>query len=778
MNAIAKKIAIALLALLALGAPLVPASQAGAAAAPAWRFDITPIPTNFPPGAKAGGPRLPQYNLLATNVGTAPTKGPVTIVDTLPAGLTLTASAKGAQSQPGTCANAAPTVTCVFPGPVQPGQSIGFDVRFNVDGTGTILHEGDTVIDEATLSGGGTTAVVARHETTISAEDPPFGFVPGTAGFGMTTYADDGTAEQTAGAHPHLLSVNLSFTSSNKARSGASLTPSALDGGVRDVTAFLPRGMAFNPTASAALCTEVQMEGLGCPLASQIGVVDVLTSGLSPLVNVGGIYNMAPTPGKAATFSFEVVGFFIHIEGGLRAGDYAIASETRGIPSLALNPAMATQLLFWGDPSSSSFDYARKNFEGEGMCPTTKGDPCPVPPQDTPLLAMPTSCAEEPIAEGAVDSWGHPGVFSARANVLRDANDNPIGVTDCAGLQFEPTLKARPTTNVADSPSGLEVDLEVPQTNSLSERATAHLQKAVVSLPDGLVLNPGGANGLAGCSSAQAGIDTGSAVPNGNPVACPDASRIGSIEVNSPLVDHPLPGSVFVATPHDNPFDSLLAIYAIIDDPISGTLIKLPGHVVPDPNTGRLVTTFDNNPQLPFSHFKLSFFGGAHGVLRTPSVCGNYSTTSQMTPWSAPDSGPPATPHDDYSISAPPSGGSCAPDQPNSPSLDAGVVSPIAGSYTPFVLHLRRPDGSQQFSSFATKLPPGLTGKLAGTAQCSDAALAAAAAKSGTAEQASPSCPASSHVGEIVAGSGSGPSPYYAHGDAYLAGPYKGAPLS
>jgi hypothetical protein len=237
-------------------------------------------------------------------------------------------------------------------------------------------------------------------------------------------------------------------------------------------------------------------------------------------------------------------------------------------------------------------------------------------------------------------------------------------------------------------------------------------------------------------------------------------------------------GSVYAATPHDNPFNSLLAIYAVIDDSRAGILVKLPGHVVPDPNTGRLVTTFDNNPQLPFSHFKLSFFGGAHGVLRTPATCGSYSTTSSLTPWSAPDSGPPATPKDDYAISAPPAGGGCGASLANNPSLDAGVISPIASKYTPFVLHLRRGDGTQQISSFTTKLPPGLTGRLAGTAECSEAALAAAAAKTGAQEQASPSCPASTHVGDVVAGAGAGPSPYYAHGDAYLAGPYKGAPLS
>ncbi|MGH2974083.1 MAG: hypothetical protein ACRDLL_04345 [Solirubrobacterales bacterium] len=766
MSTMTKKIAIALLA---LGALLVPASQASAAPAPAWRFDVTAIPTNLQPGAtfgSFGSGGIPEYFLLATNVGTAPTKGPVTITDTLPAGLTLVESRTGFPG--GVCTDNAPTVTCVFAGPIRPGEQFAVNIGFDVDGTEAILHEDDTVVDQAILSGGGATAAVAENTAKVSSTFAPFDFIPGIPGFGITPYAEDGTAETLAGGHPHVLSVNLSFSSRK-----LGISPAGVDGGAHNVYTYLPKGLIVNPNATPRRCGEVEMEAYACPANTQIGRVTALSSLGAPGPFSEPIYNMDPAPGKASNFGAVIVVYPVHIEGGVRPGTYEELAETRGIPDLFGKPTLGAQLLLWGDPTSPTFDYARQSPLGD-----CSGSPCPVPEEDTEALAMPTSCPEaSPIGEAEAFSWEHPnGPPALRTDVMRDANGNEIGTTGCAGVEFNPTLKARPTTNTADSPSGLEVDLEVPQTSSLSQRATAHLQKAVVTLPEGLAINPSGANGLSGCSSAQVGIDTGTGVPNGNPVVCPDASRIGTVEVDTPLVDHPLLGSVYAAVPHDNPFDSLLAIYAVIDDKPSGILVKLPGHVVPDPNTGRLVTTFDNNPQLPFSHFKLSFFGGAHGVLRTPATCGNYSTTSSLTPWSAPDSGPPATPHDDYSISSPPSGGSCS--LPNNPSLDAGVVSPIAATYSPFVLHLRRGDGTQQISSFTTKLAPGLTARLTGTAECSDAALAAAASKSGAAEQASSSCPASSHVGSIVAGAGAGPSPYYAHGDAYLAGPYKGAPLS
>jgi len=770
MNTFTKKIAIALLA---LGALLVPASQASAEAAPAWRFDIQAVPTNIEPGASvtSSSQLLPQYFLLATNVGTAPTTGPITITDTLPAGLTLH-EARGANSGDGNfaeCNEEAPTVTCVFSGTVRPGQLLVLNIGFDVDGTGTILHEGDTVVDQAILSGGGAPAAVAKSTTEVSSTPAPFEFLPGIPGFGMTPYGEDGTAETQAGGHPHVFSVNLNISSEMHG-----VQPAGTDGGVRDITVYLPHGMIVNPTATPQRCSEVLMESYACPANTQIGVANVFVSIGGPGVLAEPVYNLEPAPGKASNFGFIAVYYPVHIEGGVRPGDYTEMAETRGIPNLQAKPVMGTQLLLWGDPSSPTFDYSRRSLFGD-----CENSPCPVPEQDTPALTMPTSCAEAPSGEAEAFSYDHTqGPPAKAADVMRDASENPIGITSCAGVEFKPTLKAHPTTNVADSPSGLDVDLEVPQTSSLSQRATSNLKKAEVTLPEGLVVNPSGANGLSGCSSAQIGIDNATGVPNGSAPACPAASRIGSIEVESALVDHPLPGSVYAATPGDNPFGSLLAIYAVIEDPRAGILVKLPGHVVPDPNTGRLVATFDNNPQLPFSHFKLKFFGGAHGVLRTPATCGNYSTTSSLTPWSAPDSGSPATPKDDYSISTPPAGGGCGASLANNPSLDAGVVSPVAAKYSPFVLHLRRGDGTQQISSFTTKLPPGLTGKLAGVAQCSDAALAAAAGKTGHAEQASPSCPASSHVGSVVAGAGAGPSPFYAHGDAYLAGPYKGAPLS
>ena len=220
-----------------------------------------------------------------------------------------------------------------------------------------------------------------------------------------------------------------------------------------------------------------------------------------------------------------------------------------------------------------------------------------------------------------------------------DSNGNPVEVTGCNQLDFSPTLTVQPDTSVADSPSGLSVDLQVPQNENPSGLAEADLQNATVTLPQGVSVNPSSANGLSACTPAEIGID------NSDQPTCPPSSTIGSVQVDTPLLPDPLTGAVYVAQQDANPFGSLLAIYVTAQ--ADGVLVKLAGHVVADPVTGRLTTTFSNNPQLPFSAFKLDFFGGPYGILATPQGCGTFTTTSDLSPWSG---GPDATPSDSFTI--------------------------------------------------------------------------------------------------------------------------------
>jgi len=310
------------------------------------------------------------------------------------------------------------------------------------------------------------------------------------------------------------------------------------------------------------------------------------------------------------------------------------------------------------------------------------------------------------------------------------------------------------------------------------------------------------------CGEQQIGLLTEAPEPgihfDKTPNSCPDASKLGTVEVTTPLlaqyteggtkrvddpqtglpIPRPLHGAVYLAKPFANPFGSLLALYLTVEDPVSGTFAKLAGEVRPDPETGRLTTVFKENPQLPIEDIALHLFGGARGSLITPPVCGAHTTTTELEPWSAPET-PDAHPSSSFQTTAAPGGGACPQSEaavPNNPTLSAGTLDPKAGAFSPFVLKLSREDGTQRLAGIDTTLAPGLTGKLAGIPECSEARIAQAAGRShpeeGRLERESPSCPPDTEVGSVIVGAGAGPTPYYTQGHAYLAGPYKGAPLS
>lgn len=590
----------------------------------------------------------------------------------------------------------------------------------------------------------------------------------GVEGFTFQDLGPNEEADSAAGSHPYELVTRITL-----AHGGAGTNLVAAAAVAKDLVAKLPPGLIGNPTAVPE-CAVQLAEEQKCPGSSQVGsirVVGVEEHNFGP----SAIYEVAPAPGEPARFAGQInLSTDAYIDSGIRTGeDYGINASSLNIATVS-NP-YEFEIRFWGVPADPRHDQSR--YCGDIGPELVKG--CSVPPgtPKKPFLRNPTRCGVPLSARVEADSYNLPEKFFGK--------DFPMPtITGCDQLQFHPTLEVKATTETAESPTGLHVDLHVPQSEDPNGLATPDLKDAVVKLPPGLTVNPSSANGLAGCPlivgkeppAGEVGID----LDEGKPANCPDAAKVGTVEVDTPLLDHPLPGSIYIAAPYANPFNSLLAIYIAVNDPVSGVVIKLAGDVEIGPG-GQLTTSFDENPQLPFEDFKLNFFDGPRAALKTGPVCGEFSTTSSLTPWSAPESGPPATPSGGFTVSNQPGGGSCptsADQQPNHPSFEAGSESPLAGAYAPFVLRLTREDGTQQFSSLTVTPPPGLLGKLAGIPYCSDAALAGATYKSGKEEQASSSCPSASEVGIVNVGAGAGPSPFYVQGHAYLAGPYKGAPLS
>jgi hypothetical protein len=566
-----------------------------------------------------------------------------------------------------------------------------------------------------------------------------FGTSAALADFGFNSFSfdivgPDGTTPYTqAGGHPYEAINNIAF---NVITDQSTTPPTVIgpDQNVKDVTVELPAGFVGDPNATPK-CTVQDLSNNNCAASSQIGQLVLQFAFGSFTVPV---YNLVPPAGVPAQFGGNVLLANAFIDSAVRTGgDYGLNSQLNNIS--ALLPLVGSQLTLWGVPADPSHD-ALRTCTGSFQTGCASG----APPRA--LLTNPTSCPGTPLTTAArADSWQNPGTF------VTTSTTEPA-ITGCDHLSFSPSLTVQPDNPSADSPSGLAIDMKVPQNEDPNGLATAHLKKAVVALPPGVSINPSIADGLAACTPAQIGLH------NASEPTCPDASKIGSAEVDSPLSADPLMGSIFLGSPTD--------IYVVAEG--DGVLLKLHGVQIPDFGTGQLTTTFDNNPQLPFTDLKLDFFGGPRAALATPQTCGTFQTTSQLTPWSAPDSGPPATPSASFDITSGPNGTPCVShlaDRPFSPGFSAGTINPVAGAFSPLVLKATRNDGEQNLSRINVTLPPGVSAKLAGVPECPDAAAAAG------------SCAAASQVGKVEIGAGAGSNPIYLPGKVYLTGPYKGAPL-
>ena len=316
----------------------------------------------------------------------------------------------------------------------------------------------------------------------------------------------------------------------------------------------------------------------------------------------------------------------------------------------------------------------------------------------------------------------------------------------------------------------------MPQTYSNpAGLATSHVKNVVVTLPEGLTINPSAGAGLGACTPAEFMAETAQSAPG---AGCPNDSKPGTVTIQSPAIKEPATGSLYIAQPYDNPFDALLGLYIVARIPDRGVIVKVAGEAVPNPQTGQLTTTFDEEPQLPFSSLTLSFHQGQTSPLVTPPACGSYATSVELTPWSDPFET--LTRSSSFEILGGVGGAPCPVGgiPAFAPQLTAGTLDNNAGSYSQFDLRLTRNDGEQEISNFSIKLPAGLVGRLSGIPYCPEADIALARTESGTQEEQASACPAASELGSTLVGAGVGGVLVYTPGKIYLAGPYRGAPFS
>jgi hypothetical protein len=557
---------------------------------------------------------------------------------------------------------------------------------------------------------------------------------------------------------------------------------------LKTVRVDLPVGLSVNPGATPQ-CPLATFEAspASCPVGSDVGQSFITASVLgtpTPLPEAPVVYNIVPPPGQPARFGFNLLGNNVYLQADVAwHGDYhegftIEVPETpfASLPLLEDGVVLKNRLVFDGRSGDGTFITTPS---------TCLGGAVPGPFEhvySTWLLASSVTEEEDPEYQ-----------FPEDANPPFESKIPPgTSPKECDTIPFEPSISVEPGTAVTDSPAGAAVEVSLPHDTESggTEQETSHLRTARVTLPAGMGLNPSAANGLLACTDAQLGKGTR------NPVTCPAGSKIGTVEIDtSPLPEGPITGDVYLGQQlsRDPASGEEYRIFVDAESPRYGVSVRLIGNVSADPLTGQLTTTFAENPQVPFDSVRLDFKDGPTAPLTSPPTCGPNASGSQMIPWSTavgsvppgqeggPSTDPPAAPSAQFDLSGAPGGGECAKSlagRPFGPSFGAQTTNRKGGAFTKFAVDVSRSDGNQELKGVDVKLPPGLTAKLAGVRYCPEATIAAAAAAPGAAEAANPSCPGSSLVGTATATAGSGPSPIGISGKAFLAGPYKGAPLS
>jgi hypothetical protein len=670
------------------------------------------------------------------------------------------------------------------------------------------------------VTGGEAPAATDRQRLVVNGAPVPFG----VSAFEVRPEEPGGVLDTQAGSHPFQLTTSLmlnqiteSFSDGTPASEGRPAAPA------KDLHVKLPPGLIGNPTPlpRCSLVTFLHPQGgvfsPQCATSTVVGVARVLVgfyedngrggAGLFVFPFTVPIFNLEPAPGEPARFGFVIKGVATFLNTAVRTGgDYGVTVSS--INTTHQIEFLSSEITFWGVPGDARHNESRGEdcLKAEyGLVFGGHAYSCPgfeeVDPP--PLLSMPTSCTGPLPSTVEGDSWSQA---EPRTSALLASAESPA-LDGCNRLPFAPEIKVTPDGQQASKPVGLNVDVHVPQESQLNPEglAQSNVKGITVTLPAGMILNPSAADGLEGCSEGLAGFEgfkefasePGVGDPTFTPYLpgsiaaltagdrealepgknfCPNASKIGEATIKTPLLPNPVKGFVYLASPQnfdalpqENPFSKHVAMYMVAEDPVSGSLVKLPGKVelggeegVEGLAPGQVRATFEDNPQLPFEDAELHFFGGERAPLASPSRCGTYTTEAAFTPWSG---GSVETSQASFQITSGPNGSPCpGASLPFAPSLASGTTSNNAGGFSPLTTTLSRPDGDQSIRSVTLHYPPGLSGLLSGVELCPNAQANAGA------------CGPNSQIGETIVSVGVGGEPFtVTGGKTYLTGPYNGS---
>jgi hypothetical protein len=717
-----------------------------------------------------------QIVVTAANLGDVGANGeavPIQVADKLPAGLKgvsiegrlgVTRVTTNTAAVPCSVESLSCTLAKVLPSYEQIEMVIGVVVQ-----AGASSGE----VNEVDVSGGEAPPASLRRAVTISGAPVPFG----VENYELSPEEDGGAPDAHAGSHPFQLTTTLAFNQTQIVPTeGREPFSSVLP---KDLTLKLPAGLVGNPTV-VPRCSLAQFfthfgrpPGNSCPAQSTIGAA--LVTLYDPLAigrftQTVPVFNVEPTFGEPARFGFiPAEGTPVLLDTTVRnGGDYGVTIHVANISQVA--GVISSQVVLWGVPGDQRHDSARGFGCLEAARELQNPRPCSAleEAQPPPLLQLPVSCETSSANTGEVDSWANHGVFGSFSG------EPFLALDGCNQLPFTASIQVTPDTQAASSPSGMTVRVHLPQESSLAPNglSPSSVKDASVTLPQGVVLNPSGAGSLLACSESEVGFRGigGDGTPLFTPELgdpfCPDASKIGTVKVKTPILPDPLEGFVYAAAQGANPYGSVIAIYILAYDPKTGVVAKVPGDVSLDPVTGQITATFHNLPQNPIEDIELHFFGGSRGPLATPALCGTYTTTASFTPWSAPPGATPVTASSAFQVTSGPNGTPCADPRPFAPALTGGSTNNQAGGFSPFTVTFSRQDQDQNIAGVSVTTPAGLLGIIKGVERCPETQ-----ANQGT-------CGANSLIGHATTAAGAGANPFYVEGgQVFLTGPYKGAPF-
>jgi hypothetical protein len=586
------------------------------------------------------------------------------------------------------------------------------------------------------------------------------GFVPGSVSIRILNA--NGTRDTLAGSHPYEFSINFEL---NKEPDGH------IRGGVmRNTIVKLPSGLFGNPRAVPA-CPLQEFEIEQCPVETQVGVLHVNIVGGGQAA--GPVYNLVSPPGSATELGYQAAEYLSRqLVSVLSNQDYRVAVDAVNSPV----EVSAISETIWGVPADPRHDNERGQ-KAFGAAPTPSSSVAPLQP----FVTLPTSCEVVPKMTVEVDSVEDPDHYVSETVEPLDPGGNPAPFTGCEAVPFAPRAVLQPTSSSASTATGFAFELKLPGQNLLNPEegsiSESQPRKTALVLPAGMTVNPSMAVGIGTCSEAQYAAEQPETLSG---YGCPESSKIADVTARSPLIEEEVEGGMYLATPYANPSKDLLAVYIVARARGRGVLIKQPGSIDLDPNTGQVTATFDNLPQLPYSTFEVHLREGTRAPLVTPPACGSYESQANFLPFSAMSDAEAKTVSASFQIEQGADGTPCPAGgvPPFAPKLTAGTLNNAAGHYSPLYLRIERQDGEQEITGFSTLLPPGLSGNLSGIPFCGDAAIQHAREQSGSEAEANPACPAASKIGHTIAEAGVGGVLAQAPGNMYLAGPFEGAPFS